>query len=70
LKWAAWQRHRVRGFVLSGRESQSPQESLEIVEGRWLQIKQITVERPNGPWRYRLTKSRLTEQNLTHPGDL
>ena len=50
-----WVRHGVRGFVLTGRRSQSTDDSLSILDRRWEAIESVIVERPNGPWMYAVT---------------
>jgi hypothetical protein len=46
----AWVTHRVRGFVLTGRGSQSTADSLAVVQTQWSSIDEIVVANPGGPW--------------------
>ena len=50
-----WVSHRVRGFVLTGRRSQSTQHSLEIIEAHWSKILECMISEPDGPCMYALT---------------
>lgn len=59
-----WQRYRVRGFVLSGRASQSTEDSLSILLGHWPAISRLIDQHPHGPWRYTVTRGRLIERSL------
>lgn len=59
-----WARHRVRGFVLTGRGSQSTSTSLHILDTRWRDIEEIIRTQPRGPWMFRVTKSGLVESDL------
>lgn len=53
----AWVTHEVRGFVLTGRDSQSTADSLAVLEARWTRINDIVVRDPVGPWMYAVTSS-------------
>lgn len=65
VEMTLWQRHRVRGFVLSGKQSQSTDHSLTILLKYWAEIEEIIGQRPRGPWRYSITASRgITEQSF------
>jgi len=64
-----WVVHRVRGFVLTGRRSQSTQHSLEIVEKHWARITSCVRSKPLGPWMYALTVAGTRRIDLdTVPG--
>ena len=54
-----WMEHRVRGFVLTGRRSQSTLDSLAILQQHWPHIEQIIVTEPDGPWMYAVTTTGL-----------
>lgn len=54
-----WMEHGVRGFVLTGRRSQSTLDSLAILEQHWANIEQIIVAEPEGPWMYAVTAAAL-----------
>jgi hypothetical protein len=54
-----WMEHRVRGFVLTGRASQSTADSLAILAQYWTSIEQVIDAGPDGPWMYAVTKSVL-----------
>lgn len=56
---AMWVTHLVRGFVLSGRKSQSTAESLTILDRHWPRILDIAAVRPEGPWMYAVTGGTL-----------
>ncbi len=56
-----WVEHAVRGFVLTGRTSQTTAESLRVLESHWTAIEQVLVLRPDGPWMFALTKTGLRE---------
>jgi hypothetical protein len=51
--------HRVRGFVLTGRRSQSTADSLAILTLHWRAIEHLAAGRPEGPWIYAVTQSGL-----------
>ena len=54
-----WMEHNVRGFVLTGRRSQSTLDSLAVVEQHWANIEQIIIAEPDGPWMYAVTAGGL-----------
>jgi hypothetical protein len=56
-----WLEHRVRGFVLTGRRSQSTAESLRILEKHWPSIVEMVRARPRGPWMCAVTEGPLRE---------
>ena len=56
---AMWLAHLVRGFVLTGRKSQSTAESLTILGRHWPRIVEIADVRPVGPWMYAVTGGAL-----------
>lgn len=41
-----WIEHRVRGFVVTGRKSQSTKDSLNVLERHWARIEDITETGP------------------------
>jgi hypothetical protein len=59
-----WVDHRVRGFVLTGRKSQSTGDSLRLIQDHWLRIIGIVADKPKGPWMYALTQAPLREIDL------
>lgn len=59
-----WVHHHVRGFVLTGRVSQSTADSMAILERHWARIKAMIAERPAGPWMIAVTAGRLREVTL------
>ena len=63
LERRAWTDHRVRGFVLTGRTSQSTDASLAILESHWVRIEELVTERADGPW-YGVTTAGLAEIDL------
>ncbi|MCQ3814746.1 MAG: hypothetical protein KTU85_10085 [Acidimicrobiia bacterium] len=56
-----WIEHRVRGFVLTGRASQTTGQSLDILANHWKRIESTVQERTQGPWMYAITDSGLRE---------
>lgn len=59
-----WNEHQVRGFVLTGRKSQSTEASLAILGRHWAQIAELVVAGPEGPWMYAVTDERIREIGL------
>lgn len=59
-----WVEHQVRGFVLTGRRSQSTADSLVVIDRHWRRIEEIISTQPKGPWMYALTNDRLREIEL------
>jgi hypothetical protein len=53
----AWVRHGVRGFVLTGRRSQSTSDSLALLETHWGRIESLVATEPEGPWMRSITSS-------------
>lgn len=60
----AWIDHAVRGFVLTGRKSQSTAHSRAILDAHWRRIERLIDERSKGPWMYAVTDSGLREIDL------
>jgi hypothetical protein len=52
----AWIEHRVRGFVLTGRKSQTTTDSLAVLEAHWATIEGLVVTEPDGPWMQAVTE--------------
>lgn len=59
-----WVDSRVRGFVLTGKRSQSTRDSLVLLDRWWETIGAIVDERPAGPWMYSITSERVREIRL------
>lgn len=59
-----WLEYRVRGFVLTGRRSQSTTDSLAVLEKHWTRIETLVVTQPDGPWMYAVTNERFREISL------
>lgn len=59
-----WIEHRVRGFVLTGRTSQTTEDSLVVLETHWTEIERTVAARPEGPWMFAVTKAGLREIQL------
>jgi hypothetical protein len=55
----AWVDHRVRGFVLTGRKSQTTADSRAILAEHWATIQALVEAEPDGPWMRALTESGL-----------
>jgi hypothetical protein len=52
---AAWRQNGVRGFVLTGKTSQSTWDSLRIIARHWDDIEALISGRPLGPWMISVT---------------
>jgi len=55
----AWVDHGVRGFVLTGRRSQSTIESKAILDSHWDRIESLVDDEAIGPWMRAVTASGL-----------
>jgi PIN like domain len=53
----AWVRYGVRGFVLTGKRSQSTSASLALLEAHWRRIESLVLAEPDGPWMRSITSS-------------
>jgi len=60
-----WIEHGVRGFVLTGRRSQSTADSLALLERHWTRIEAVISDRGVGPWMYAVTENPLREIPLS-----
>ena len=60
----AWIDHGVRGFVLTGKKSQSTADSLWVLEHHWAQIERLVEDRRRGPWMYAVTAEHVRESEL------
>ncbi len=60
----AWVTHGVRGFVLTGRTSQSTTDSLVILERHWQRIEALVDAEPDGPWMRAVTMSGIRSIHL------
>ena len=60
----AWVAHRVRGFVLTGRNSQSTDQSLALLEKHRHRMANTAAQRPHGPWMFAITEKALREITL------
>ncbi len=60
-----WVEHRVRGFVLTGRKSQSTADSIAALERHWSVIEAVVASHLAGPWMYAVTFERLREIPLS-----
>ena len=47
--------YRVRGFVLTGRRSQSTADSLQILGEHWAAMGALIEPQPDGPWMFAVT---------------
>jgi hypothetical protein len=52
----AWVEHCVRGFVLTGRKSQTTADSRSILDRHWLTIESVIAADPDGPWMRSVTE--------------
>jgi hypothetical protein len=55
---------RVRGFVLTGRRSQSTADSLRTLLMHWPAIERLTEAGESGPWMYAVTQGGLRRIEL------
>jgi len=59
-----WVEHRVRGFVLTGRRSQSTGDSLAILERHWVRIDTLVDREADGPWMQAVTLAGISPIDL------
>lgn len=59
-----WVAFGVRGFVLTGKRSQSTQDSLALLRRWWTAIETTADKRRIGPWMYSVTAERVRELEL------
>lgn len=59
-----WVDHAVRGFVLTGRTSQTTADSLDVLSRHWAGIGRTVESRPDGPWMFAVTMAGLREIDL------
>ncbi len=59
-----WVEHRVRGFVLTGRRSQSTGDSLAILERHWVRIDFLVDREADGPWMQAVTLAGISPIDL------
>ena len=52
----AWVEHRVRGFVLTGKRSQTTADSRAILDRHWSTIESLVDDEPDGPWMRSVTE--------------
>ena len=60
----AWIAHRVRGFVLTGKTSQTTADSRTILDRHWSSIETIVENEPDGPWMIAVTEGGLRQIDL------
>ena len=60
----AWIEHRVRGFVLTGRKSQTTADSRAILDRHWSKIEALVDGEPDAPWMWSVTDSGLRRIDL------
>ena len=60
----AWINNVVRGFVLTGRRSQSTVDSLALLEQHWDQIEGLCLTDPVGPWMMSITAAGIRPDSL------
>lgn len=60
-----WVEHALRGFVLTGRDSQTTETSLSLITKNWRKIDEVVAERQIGPWMIALNSAGLREIDLT-----
>ncbi|MCC6438532.1 MAG: hypothetical protein IT196_26155 [Acidimicrobiales bacterium] len=59
-----WVQHRVRGFVLTGRRSQSTIDSLAVLAHHWDEMERLIAGKPIGPWMYGVTADAMRQIEL------
>ena len=57
----AWITHQVRGFVLTGTNSQSTDQSLALLRKHRAAMAATAARRPHGPWMFAVTEKGLRE---------
>jgi hypothetical protein len=60
----AWVEHQVRGFVLTGKKSQTTSDSQAILDLHWAAIESLADDEPDGPWMRSVTESGLRRIDL------
>jgi hypothetical protein len=60
-----WVEYSVRGFVLTGRRSQSTNDSVAVLMRHWAAIESLVEHRDIGPWMYAVTWGRIQRLRLT-----
>lgn len=60
----AWVTYQVRGFVLTGRGSQSTAQSLSVLVRHWPAIEAAIGAEPTGPWMHAVTSTGLRSIEL------
>jgi hypothetical protein len=55
----AWVTHGVRGFVLTGKRSQTTADSNALLDRHWAKIEQLIDVEPHGPWMRTVTSNGL-----------
>lgn len=60
-----WVEHRVRGFVLTGRRSQSTADSLAVLDRHWPRIDALIDREPDGPWMQAVTLAGISPIDLS-----
>ncbi len=59
-----WTQHGVKGFVLTGRRSQSTTDSLAVLAHHWDAIEHVIEHQPNGPWMFGVTADAMRRIEL------
>ena len=59
-----WVEHRVRGFVLTGRRSQSTVDSLEVIAEHWTAMGTRIEAQVDGPWMFAVSNDGLRALDL------
>lgn len=60
----AWIDHEVRGFVLTGKKSQTTTDSKTVLDSHWTRIESIVNDEPQGPWMRAVTESGVRSIDL------
>jgi hypothetical protein len=61
----AWIEHHVRGFVLTGKRSQTTADSLAVLRRHWSTIEALVEAEPDGPWMRSVTQGEVRLIELT-----
>ncbi|HUP68856.1 MAG TPA: hypothetical protein VM142_03465 [Acidimicrobiales bacterium] len=54
----------MRGFVLTGRTSQSTADSLALLQDQWVRMEGLVESERDGPWMYAVTQAGLRSIEL------
>lgn len=61
VEQSLWVQYQLRGFVLTGKSSQSTDQSLGVISMQWAKIERQIIVRQDGPWMYALHSGGIRE---------